>query len=162
MGSRRFSSAFTSRALDFDLILRWIPPLSLIRWTQSRAAEEPANGQAAQLAPDGTLLLHGLFRPLFYPFQLRIGDDTLFPDHLLPRAVAARRLFNLIRQESWDEAIQLARGRYLAAGRPTVVPPRDIRADGELLAAALLVPIRGHEIVSGLRRWIQPAKQNWK
>ena len=155
-------AAFVSRALDYDLIPRWVPPLSLIKWERWQANGQPTKDQAAQSSPNGTSLLHSLFRPLFYPSQLRIRNEKLFPDHLAPRAVTARRLLNLIRQESWDEAIQLARGRYLAAGRATVSPPSDIRVDGELLAAALLVPLPENVIAAGLRRWLQPNKQNRK
>ena len=166
-GATRVCSAaelavFMARALDFDLILRWVPPLSLIRWNQPHTIEHSEKEQATQLTFDGTFLLHALFRPLFYPGKLWTGNEKLFPDRLLPRAVTARRLLNLIRQEHWDEAIQLARGRYLAAGHATVKPPPHMHADGELLAAALLVPQQEHAIAAGLRRWLQHLKHNGK
>lgn len=155
-------AAFVSRAVDYDLIMRWIPPLSLIKWERQHADGQPTKDQTSQSSPNGTSLLLSLFRPLFYPSVLWIGNDRLFPKHLLPSAVTARRLLNLIRQESWDEAIQLARGRYVAAGRATVSTPSGIRADGELLAAALLVPLSANEIAADVRRWLQPNKQNEK
>lgn len=155
-------AAFISRGLDCDLILRWVPPFSLIRWSAGQTSLQPAKGRAARFSPDGTLLLHSLFRPLFYPFPLWVGHDALFPERLRPHAGTARRLLNLIRQESWDEAIQLARGRYLAAGRATVAPPPNLCADGELLTATLLVPLHEKDIAAALRRWLQPKKENGK
>jgi len=151
-----------TRGLDFEMIVRWIPPLSLIRWDQQQIIASSAEEITTSSSLDGTSLLHALFRPLFYPGKLRISRENLFPDRLLPRAITARRLLNLIRQGNWDEAIQLACGRYLAAGQTVVKPPSNIHADGELLAAALLTPLQEHVIAAGLRRWLQPKRNNGK
>ncbi|HEU0144155.1 MAG TPA: hypothetical protein VFQ47_05165, partial [Nitrososphaera sp.] len=78
--------------------------------------------------------------------------------HLGPRTVTARRLLNLIRQGSWDEAIQSARSRYLASGRNIVAAPAIGSVDGELIASALLVPLSVNEIARGLSRWLKPKK----
>lgn len=155
-------AGFMTRGLDFDMIVRWIPPLSLIRWDQQQTITPSAEERTASSSLDGTSLLHALFRPLFYPGKLRISRENLFPDRLLPRAITARRLLTLIRQENWDEAIQLAGGRYLAAGHATVKPPPNIHADGELLAAALLTPLQEHVITAGLGRWLQPKRNDGK
>ena len=151
-----------TRGLDFEMIVHWIPPFSLIRWNPQQTIAPPAQERTASSSLDGTSLLHALFRPLFYPGKLRIGGENLFPDRSLPHAITARRLLNLIRQENWDEAIQLAGGRYLAAGHATVKPPPNLHADGALLAAALLTPLQEHVIAAGLRRWLQPKRNDGK
>lgn len=163
--ARRFCSAatisaFLSDAVDVELIGRWVPALSLIRWTKERAFSKQMLIGQSDYMPGEAYLLQALFRPLFYPRQLQIGGKELFPDHLRPRAAAARRLLNLIRQGEMSEAVELARGRYLAAGRSIVLPPPDLSADYDRIAASLLIPMKPSDVEAGLRRWLQPAKTN--
>jgi CRISPR-associated protein Csx17 len=153
--------AFLADSLDFELIGRWIPPLSLIKWTQLPAAVATLSAKQTH-ATDSTMLLHSLFRPLFYPNKLEVGGEKLFPDHLRPSAALARRLLNLIRQGELAEAVQLAQNRYLAAGRAIVLPPVDLSAAHERIAAALIIPMRHSDVVSSLARWLQPSKHNLK
>lgn len=153
--------AFLSDSLDFELIGRWIPALSLIQWTRPKSAARADNTTQVQ-SPDSTTLLHSLFRPLFYPHSLDVDGRELFQDHLKPSAALARRLLNLIRQGELGEAVQLAQNHYLAAGRAIVLPPNELSADHERIAAALLIPMRHSDVVSGLRRWLQPSKNNSK
>jgi len=150
-------SAFLSAALDDEEIGRWIPPLSLINWSKSQPSLTKENDKP-QFDHDGAYLMQALFRPLFYPHQLQVDGNDLFPNHLRPKAAIARRLLNLIRQGEWGEAVQLAQDRYLAAGRSIVVPPNVIGADNERLAASLLIPMRRVDIARGLSRWLQPTK----
>ncbi len=131
-------AAFLAGSLDFEEIVRWVPPLSLIRWREIREHSSNASVSAPQ---DGAYLLHALFRPLFHPHKVFINGSTLFPDNMRPRVAIARRLLNLIRAEAWDEAIRLARDRYLAAGRMTITPSLGIRVNGEHVAAAFLIPM---------------------
>lgn len=153
--------AFLSNSLDLELIGRWIPPLSLIQWRRPTSAARADN--PAQVQPlDSTMLLHSLFRPLFYPHSLDIDGRELFQNHLKPSAALARRLLNLIRQGELGEAVQLAQSRYLAARRAIVMPPAELSADHERIAAALLIPMRDSDVVSGLRRWLQPSKKHSK
>jgi CRISPR-associated protein Csx17 len=148
-------SAFLDGALDVDEIKRWIPPLALIDWSKWQPSLHPVQQSEPYARYDGSYLLHALFRPLFYPDMLQIDGNELFPAHLRPRPVIVRRLLNLIRQGEGEEAIQLARSRYLAAGYATVFPPCHLRADYERLAASLLIPMRRSAIVTGLSRWLQ-------
>lgn len=149
--------AFLSDSLDVELIGRWIPPLSLIKWKQSPSAAATTSATQTQ-ATDGTMLLHSLFRPLFYQYKLELNEEKLFPDRLRPSAALARRLLNLIRQGELGEAVQLAQNRYLAAGHAIVMPPVELNAAHERIAASLLIPMRQSDVVSGLRRWLQPTK----
>jgi CRISPR-associated protein Csx17 len=151
-------SAFLSDAVDVETIGRWVPALSLIRWTKNQAFTESMLIGQSDYVPDEAFLLQALFRPLFYPRQLQIGGKELFPEHLRPRAATARRLLNLIRQGEMSEAVELARSRYLAAGRSIVLPPPDLSADYERVAASLLIPMKPPDVEAGLRRWLQPAK----
>jgi CRISPR-associated protein Csx17 len=148
-------SAFLNRALDLDEIKRWIPPLALIDWSKWQPSLYPGQHSGPYARYDGGYLLHALFRPLFYPDMLQIDGNELFPPHLRPRPVLVRRLLNLIRQGEGEEAIQLARSRYLAAGRATVLPPCPLSVDYERLAASLLIPMRRSAIVTAFSRWLQ-------
>lgn len=153
--------AFLSDSLDLELVGRWIPPLSLIKWAQPPAATATTSTIQAQIA-DSTMLLHSLFRPLFYPHKLEVDGKEFFPDRLRPSATLARRLLNLIRQGELGEAVQLTQSRYLAAGHAIVMPPVELSAAHERIAASLLIPMRHSDVVSGLRRWLQPSKNNSK
>jgi CRISPR-associated protein Csx17 len=146
-------AAFLAGIVDLDEVARWVPPLSLINWhhRQPRDREEPATGPSRP--SDGAYLLQALFRPLFHPGPLRIDEADL-----VPKPLVARRLCHLICQEDWEAAIELARDRYRAAGRLTVAPPPSIRAYGERLAAALLVPMDNPDVTVGIRRWLEPLK----
>ncbi|MBI1745748.1 MAG: type I-U CRISPR-associated protein Csx17 [Acidobacteria bacterium] len=163
--SRRFCStetisAFLSSAVDSEMIGHWIPVLSLIQWREASTSSEQLQTAVSVHPADGAFLLQALFRPLFSPYQLQIGEKKLFPDHLRPHAAMTRRLLNLIRQGELSEAIQFAQGRYLAAGHSIVLPPFDINEDYERIAASLLIPIRSFDVVAGLRRWLQLSKNN--
>jgi CRISPR-associated protein Csx17 len=152
-------AAFINNSLNYEMIGRWIPALSLVKWSrQSKTIEEDGKAQSESLTMDGAYLLQALFRPLFCSFNPPLFDKELFPSHLLPRAVTARRLLNLIRQGSWSEAVQLAQSRYLASGHSMVTTPAIGKVDVELIASALLVPLSPYEIDRGLRRWLKPEK----
>lgn len=163
--ARRFCStetisAFIVGAVDFEMIGRWIPALSLIQWRKASTSSEQLQTAESVHPADGAFLLQALFRPLFSPYQLPLGAKKLFPDHLRPHAAMTRRLLNLIRQGELSEAIQFAQSRYLAAGHSIVLPPFDINADYERIAASLLIPMKSSDVVNGLRRWLQPSKNN--
>lgn len=149
-------AAFVAGSLDFEEIARWIPPFSLIHW---RGIRQRVDNASVSMPQDGAYLLHALFRPLFHSLNVFINGSLLFPDNMRPRAATARRLLNLIRAEAWEEAIRLARDRYLAAGRMTVTPPSGVRVKGEHVAAALLIPMSSSDVASGIRRWLEPIKK---
>jgi len=154
-------AAFINKSLDYEMIGRWIPALSLVNWSaRSNSTADADESQSESLVSDGAYLLQALFRPLFCPFNPRLFGEEFFSPTLEPRAVTARRLLNLIRQGSWDEVIQLARSRYLASGHNIIATPPIEGADGELIASALLVPLSAHEIASGLSRWLKPKKHS--
>ena len=139
-----------------------IPALSLIDWSRKPRIESTRE-PAVEL--DGTILLQALARPLFHGRKLVVRNDEtrqpepLFPQKLEPSVGLLRRVFNLLRFNSLDEAIQVLRDRYLAAGRDIVMPPPGFAANGELVAASLLIPISDQTVVSGFRRWLQPSKR---
>lgn len=156
-------TAFLSKSLDYEMIGRWIPAFSLVKWThQSHVKEDAHENENQNFITDGAYLLQALFRPFFCSFNLKFDDVELFPGHLKPRTIIARRLFNLIRQNAWDEAIQLAKSRYLAGGHEIIFSPTIENADGETIASALLVPISPKEIIKGLSRWLKPNKNSNK
>lgn len=153
-------------SIDLEEVIRWIPALSLIDWSGSQPLvvkdDQPVD---SSIEPDGTIHLQALARPLFHGRVLEIFDKTtrkyepLFPQRLIPSAELQRRVFNLLRFNSLDEAIQVLRDRYLAAGRDIVMPPFGFWANGELIAASLLIPLSDQSAASGFCRWLQPSKR---
>lgn len=141
-------------ALDWELIGRWIPPLSLIHWSWS-----PHKPQAT--APvgsaNGLYLVSALYRPFFHPYPIKLDNKELFPNHLRPKALIARHLLNLIRQGEWFEAAKLVESRYQAAKTPIVTPPTEL-VGSELVAASLLIPVSSKDVVAGIKRWVQTHK----
>ena len=173
-------------SIDLEEVMRWVPALSLIDWSQEefrfrirRLRDNSFDLTSMNGLPplDGTSLLYGLARPMFHRRLVAEGEalrcwtlgatlkkrrlEELLPDYekLIPRHGLLRRLFNLIRFNEFDEAIQVLRARYLAAGRDIVMPPSGFEAKGELVAASLLIPISDQAVVSGFRRWLQPSKR---
>jgi CRISPR-associated protein Csx17 len=152
------------RSLNLEEVFKWIPPLSLIDWSGWEADLDGSSHRPDQsyLVPEGTAMLHAFVRPLFHcdrhhDLMLENGRP-LFRADQLPKAGLLRRLFQLFRFGSLDEAILVLRDRYLALGHSIVMPPRELEADGERIAAALLIPMTCRDVAAGLRRWLQPAK----
>ncbi|MGA2260041.1 MAG: type I-U CRISPR-associated protein Csx17 [Acidobacteriota bacterium] len=143
-------------SLDLELIAHWLPALSLIDWRIPNHSKRIQSGPHSPA--DGAWLLHALLRPLFHPRALRIWEKN--PDRVLPHAGLALRILHLVRHGAIDEAVQLARNRYLAWGRAIVVPPVDLRTTTENLAVALLVPMHDLDVEQLLVRWFQPSKNN--
>jgi CRISPR-associated protein Csx17 len=155
-------------SIDLEEVIRWVPALSLINWSRRErlaTAREQHTDSAVEL--DGTMLVQALARPLFHGRKLVVRSDAagepepLFPQKLEPTAGLLRRVFNLLRFNSLNEAIQVLRDRYLAAGRGIVMPPAGLDADGELIAASLLVPISDQAVARGFCRWLQPSKRRF-
>jgi CRISPR-associated protein Csx17 len=152
-------AAFLADTLDLAEIGRWVPPLALINWGSGGPSDQEGPSVLPLPAVDGAFLLHALFRPLFHPGPLQVAGAALFPDGTRPAAATVRQLFHLIRQEHWEAAVALAHARYRVAGRTMVLPPHGIRAHGERLAAALLLPMAAPAVQAGVQRWFQPQKR---
>lgn len=168
-------------SLDLQLIAQWVPALALLNWaeqtrqqrrgqTHSAAVKAEADSSGVrnwgEPEPDGVSLLDAFFRPFFQPQALWIGGGStrrlLFdPDPVKnewPTPTITRRLFNLVRQGTINDAVEFAQGRYLAAQCPTVPLPVSVHVDPLRLAAGLLVPMKTADLQSRFERWIQPAK----
>lgn len=132
---------------DDELLVSWIPPLALLDWKSTA----PRNGNGNYQLGLPLHPLYSLFRPLIDSEGLTIGDKPLFPlrndDSRKPHTAAVRTLVNLVLQGQVDQAVDLARRRYLGAGWQTFKPPlQEMYIDCERLAAALLVPVRPTEL----------------
>lgn len=107
-------------------------------------------------------MLHALVRPFFHVDSKRNlavePSKALFRSDQLPRPNLLRRLFHLLRFGAINEAVQIVRECYLAVGQSIVMPPGDLVANGELIAAALLIPMNERDIEHGLKRWLQPPR----
>lgn len=144
-----------SDAIDDDLIALWIPPLTLLDWSQGSALGRHANLQRFLLHP-----LYTLLHPLCTPKSLIIQGRPLFPrsnsEGGKPHAATVRTLTTLLLQNSIEEAVALARRCYLAGGWRTFnVSARELHVDAERLAAALLPPVNPHQLGQRLSdQWI--------
>jgi len=140
--------AFIEETLDVAEIGRLIPPLTLIDWKDWKESDVLNVGPASS---SGSSRLHDFIRPLF---QLAPNPDH--PNH----AAVARQMLRLVRQASWDQAAALARQRYLAQGTATLLPPLDLQASPEYIAAALLIPMHDHQVQNNFKSWVQPRKED--
>ncbi len=136
-------------SIDLAIVARWLPAMVLMSWNGFRSSP----GLVEALS--GVYLLHALFRPLFHPSNVRVNGRELFREP--PKMATARRLLYLIRSGDWAQAIEAVRTRYLAEGHRTIAPPVDIEADGERMAAALLIPMRDVDVAAGIERWMEPS-----
>jgi len=139
--------AFLCGTIDLGSILRWLPAMVLIGWRGFKGTPERFG------AASGLYTLQALFRPLFHPGEIMLNGEPLFREP--PKATTARRLLHLIRSSDWVQAVDAARARYLAEGRRTIAPPVEIDADGERVAAALLIPMRSADVAGGIERWLE-------
>jgi len=153
--------------IDLEEVAKWIPPLALIDWSRSVGTVGGASDNGTtriRYSADGTAMLHALVRPLFHcdrERRVRLRNaEPLFRDDQLPKPNLLRRLFHLLRFNELDEAFQVVRDRYLAVGHAIVMPPDGVVADGERIAAALLIPMFDHDVASGLKRWLQPTRSH--
>lgn len=148
-------------SLDLEVVAKWIPALSLIDWSQHHESGRPSSGyHDLPDELDGTALLHALARPLFHAEHGRyvaLTDGTsLFAHGRRPRPGILRRVFNLLRHNAIDEAVEALRNSFLAVGRRVVELPVHLKADGPRIAAALLFPLNDSDVSLNFQRWLQP------
>lgn len=146
--------------LELDIVARWIPALSLIDWSGGGPSSTGPPTEGIPLSLSG--LLHALFRPLFEPDRMVVDGRLLFPEMSdnarRPHAAAVRALVHMLRQNRVDEAIALARRRYLAAGVTVFDAQLERPINGERLAAALLIPIDPGAVARRFKeRWLRPS-----
>jgi len=145
-----FVHSFVDGAVDDTEVGQWIRVLSLIEWKRSGSVIR--GDQSATRS--GAANVHALFRPLFHPkdlFSSRGAADRL-------RVDAVRQVLKLIRQNSWEQAIAIARRQYLMRGIG-IVEPGAVECNGERIAAALLIPMRAHEVRDNFNKaWRQPER----
>jgi len=139
--------AFLCGTIDLGSVFRWLPAAVLIGWRGFKCAPQRLS------ATSSLYLLQALFRPLFHPGEIVLNGKPLFREP--PKATTARRLLHLIRSSDWVQAVDAVRARYLAEGRRTVAPPVEIDADGERVAAALLIPMQTADVAGGIERWLE-------
>lgn len=172
-------ASFLAGALDHEEIVKWIPAFSLIRWRyQPRNVTEQGESQNASAVSsddtakkhytpkipkglrEGKIALFELLKPFFHGQDILIGNKPLFPETMKQRNSITLKLLNLIRQEDWEEVLAVVRSRYLAAGRNVFIPPADFKLNGELIAAALLIPVWTIDVSFGITRWFETFSNN--
>jgi CRISPR-associated protein Csx17 len=155
-----------TRALDEDLLTRWISRLALFDWRfvppEVRALVYSV-GKSAGV--DAGLCLVGLLQPLFDVQPVRLSDSSSRRDLLGAKSGArtpgaARTLANLLRVGQVDAAVRFAASRYAMADAPLArtLAPWGV-TDPDRLLAALLFPIRDRERAALIRRWIRPQRE---
>lgn len=149
-------SRFLADEVDLELVAAWIPPLSLIDWSNDSTRSEHAN---ASISLNGTDLLQGLFRPMFCGLQeikINLGKPGIcLLNETMPSPNLLRRLFHLIRFNELDEAVDAAINHYRTQ-RIKIVEPASIIADGERIAASMLIPVSRADIANNFSCWLQP------
>jgi CRISPR-associated protein Csx17 len=145
-----------------EAVVKWVPAFALMYWP--RQANHLGIGGAPPI-PDGLSLLDMLFRPIFQPENLKVRGKILFRQAASrPHAATARRLFHLIQHNQLDEAIQVARNRYLAAGHKIIAPQIGTLAgtdDCRRLAAGFLIPVTHQAVASDFEKWwLTPEKRS--
>jgi CRISPR-associated protein Csx17 len=153
---RGLVNSFIAGVLDVEMIARWIPPLALIDW--SKAESGSTHGYEDQSALDGDALLHALFRPFFHSGAIRVRKEVFFPENKRPRAGLSMHLYHLLQHGSFNEAVQVASNAYRAAGHVIVKTSGDIHIHGDLISAAILIPMMSKDVSSGIERWLQVPK----
>ncbi len=151
--------------LDVEMIVQWVPPLSLIDWSGGALHGAGQPDEKIPLSP--AALLHALFRPLIEPNTIVVGGRPLFPDDpsdsRRPHAAAVRSLVHMLGQNRIDEAIAQAHRRYLAAGVVVIDGQPEQRIDGERLVAALLIPVEREALEHRFEeRWFKSSEDNRK
>jgi CRISPR-associated protein Csx17 len=146
------------------MIVRWVPPLSLIDWSGVTSRSGGQENEDMALSP--AAVLHAFLRPLFEPDPIEVDGRPLFPiaasDSRRPHAAAIRMLVHMLRQNRIDDAIAIARRRYLASGVAVFDAQVEQPTDGERLAAALLIPVDRSAIACRFKaRWLKTSKDHW-
>lgn len=143
-----------SGAVDWEGVLRWLPAMVLIDWSGSRPAIHPSR------AASGDFALYGFFKPLFHPQEMPLkGQRSSRETSSVPNSLTARRLLWSIRSGDWAQAADTARNRYRAQGYHTIPLPAEVGADGDRVAAALLIPMRTRDVAAGFARWLEPERE---
>jgi CRISPR-associated protein Csx17 len=153
---------------------RWLLRFSLFDWEYAATANLKSLLGESEPVPqaDGTLVLFGLFKPLFDGFLLK----QLLPAGSRRKAAKAGPLPRLVAQLARGDissAVELATNAYRAAGVTPANLPRDFAAsDCARLLAALLIPVASRGLTAACRdsserwipllshRWLSPNKQN--
>lgn len=148
--------AVLSGSIDLELVVRWLPAMVMLDWRSFESSPERSE------AVSSAYFLHSLFRPLFHPGRIMLNGQALFREERLRgapparKAATARSILHLIRSGDWAQAVDAARGRYLAEGIRIITPPAEMDVDGERMAAALLIPMRSADVEAGFERWMTP------
>jgi CRISPR-associated protein Csx17 len=148
---------FLTGELDFDLLARWIPALSLIDWsrqaTPGRYAAPNLTGEAA---------IYALFRPIFQPRLNTVLDWLPSEPEVSGKPAIARRITALLQASDLDSAIAAARTFYRSMGRSVVEVSLPTSSGPDLcerLAASMLIPVHDSDIRDGVNRWLIPLKR---
>jgi len=156
--SMRSILRFLTGELDFDLLARWIPALSLIDWSRQatladRYAAPSLTGEAA---------LYALFRPIFQPHLNSVLDWLPSEPEVSGKPAIARRVTALLQAGDLDSAIAAATNFYRSMGRSVVEVSFPTSSDPDLcerLAASMLIPVSDFDIRDSVNRWLIPLKR---
>jgi len=131
-------------------VVRLLPALTLIDWRARRPEAAPE-----LQAPSPEYQVQALFRPLLQTRALTLAEGT---DEVAPKLNRARMLVAAIRAGLWSRAFDLAEQAYRAA-QVRIVTPTEIEAEGDRIAAALLVPMSEQATIVAFRRaWLTPSR----
>lgn len=147
------SEYLSSDASFLNPIHQWVPPLSLIEWTY------PISSRSSLKVPICELLAWAFFKPFFLPKEFPINNRMFFRQPKMAKPGFARQLFNLLRQDSLHEAIELALTGYRAQGFKPIQPSFQ-NMDARRIASALVLSVSDNDLASLINRLLEPEKQN--
>ncbi len=148
---------FLTGELDFDLLARWIPALSLMDWSR-----QAAHDQYAVPSLTGEAAIYALFRPIFHPRLNSLLDWLPSEPEVNGKPAIARRITTLLQAGDLESAIAAATTFYRSMGRSVVEVSLPTSSDPdfcERLAASMLIPVRDSAIQDGVNRWLIPLKR---
>lgn len=146
-------------ATFMETIRCWLPPLTLLDWTEPPRILEKSNGSHPA---SSELLLWALFKPFFLPEaeakKLIIQKRGFSRETLAAKPAFSRQIFNRLRHGALREAIDLAKTGYQAQGFRIITPVASHDLNCGRIAAALALPISTINLASLIVRWLEPQK----
>lgn len=142
---------FLTGAVEADEVTRLLPAFVLVDWTTERSNPR----RRERRAWSAEYRLQALFRPLFRTEELGPAERGARPE---PRPRRARAVLSAIRGGNWARALDVAGQAYRSASLRVVQLP-EIDADGERIAAALLIPLAPETAWAEFERlWLLPER----
>ena len=155
-------AAWLAGDVDEGRVESWLDRLCLFDWNGNREAALRLQDNFRDDRPptDGALALYGFLRPLASAWLFeRVLADNGIPLQHTPTCRHFGRVMAMLRRGDLSAAVEVARAAYRAAG-VALADFGDITTglDPDRLLAALVIPVRDHQVLPVFSRWRMPTK----